>query len=107
MPSRDPELREKVDLQKRRDGLDGAASSLLTQQTAVLDELGAWVKRHAILGDHARRFPELDQLRTAAKYAGWIVDSARSLETTLGAARTEALNARDKTQEEINEMLRP
>jgi hypothetical protein len=107
MPSRDPELREKVDLEVREDRLDGIASGLLTQQTAVLDELGAWVKRHAILSGYARRFPELDRLQKAAQYAGWIIDSARSLETTLSEARVEAIDARDKTQKEINELPQP
>jgi hypothetical protein len=102
MPSRDPELQRKIDLQSRRDGLDGTASSLLNEQTAVLDELGAWVKRHAALATYVRRFPDLDRLQKAAEYAGQVVDYARRLEATLGAARVEALNARDKTQKEIN-----
>jgi hypothetical protein len=102
MPSRDPELQKRIDLQKRRDGLDGVAASLLNEQTVVLDELGAWVKRHAFLSAYVRRLPELPRLEKAAEHAGQIVDLARRLEFTLAAARTEALNARDKTQEEIN-----
>lgn len=106
MPSRE-ELAAQIDLQKRRDGLDGIASSLLNQQTAVLDELGAWVKRHAILSDYVRRFPELDRLQKAAERAGQIIDYARRLESALEIARVEALNARDKTQGEIDALPRP
>lgn len=102
MPSRDPELQKKIDLQKRRDGLDEVAASLLNEQTAVLDELGAWVKRHAVLSACGRRLPELPRLEKAAEHAGQIVDYGRRLEAALGVARVEALNARDKTQEEID-----
>jgi hypothetical protein len=102
MPSHDPELRKKIDLQKREDRLDGIGDSLLTHQTAVLDELGAWVKRYAVLSTHARRFPELESLQTVAEYVGRIIDDARSLETKLGEARIEALDARDEAREEID-----
>lgn len=102
MPSRDPELQKKIDLQKREDRLDGIGDSLLAHQTAVLDELGAWVKRYAVLSAYVRRFPDFELLQTAAKYAGGIIDQARSLETTLAKARIEALDARDVTREEID-----
>jgi hypothetical protein len=106
MPSRE-ELVAQIELQQHRDGLDGAASGLLTQQTAVLDELGAWVKRHAALATYVRRFPGLPRLEKAAEHAGQIVDLARRLESALEIARVEALNARDKTQKEINALPRP
>lgn len=92
-PNTDPEFQAELARKVRHGSLVDASERLLAEQVRVLGELGGLVTRHAYLGGLARRFPELEALQRTAQTASWAVDQTRSMESNLGSARVEIIEA--------------